>query len=241
MRAVYSLDVESRLSRYQQVFSLLPEGSARMLFRRGVLGDNESGIPEWWQELAPLMQETDELGGLQFLEVRSSLPDELLLYADKLSMAHSLELRVPYLDQEVVEYVERLNSSFKVRYGTRKWLHRRVAQRFLPQAIVSRKKRGFATNVVDGWIRHSVSQSLENVFNDGESLVYGYLDPVPIQKMLREHKTGKADHHKVLFSMVVLEHVLRHYDAFRAPGDNSSAVREEIALGSFSRGVASAL
>jgi asparagine synthase (glutamine-hydrolysing) len=54
------------------------------------------------------MKSTDELGGLQFLEIRSSLPDELLMYGDKLSMAHGLEARVPYLDHEVVEYVERL-------------------------------------------------------------------------------------------------------------------------------------
>ena len=51
------------------------------------------------------MEHTDELGGFQLLEIRSSLPDELLMYADKLSMAHSLEVRVPYLDRTVVEYV----------------------------------------------------------------------------------------------------------------------------------------
>ena len=50
------------------------------------------------------MEHTDELGGFQLLEIRSSLPDELLMYADKLSMAHSLEVRVPYLDRTVVEY-----------------------------------------------------------------------------------------------------------------------------------------
>ena len=72
------------------------------------------------------MIHTDELGGFQLLEIRSSLPDELLMYADKLSMAHSLEVRVPYLDRTVVEYVQRLGAGFKVRNGSRKWLHRRV-------------------------------------------------------------------------------------------------------------------
>ncbi len=82
---------------------------------------------ECWADLTDLLSETDELGGLQFLEVRSTLPDELLMYADKLSMAHSLELRVPFLDKEIVEYVERLPASFKVRNGSRKWLHRQVS------------------------------------------------------------------------------------------------------------------
>ena len=95
------------------------------------------------------MEHTDELGAFQLLEIRSSLPDELLMYADKLSMAHSLEARVPYLDRTVVEYVQRLNANFKVRNGTRKWLHRQVCQRYLPRRILARKKRGFAVNVVD--------------------------------------------------------------------------------------------
>ena len=52
-------------------------------------------ILECWQDLMPLTSGTDELGGFQFLELRSTLPDELLMYADKLSMAHGLEVRVP--------------------------------------------------------------------------------------------------------------------------------------------------
>ena len=75
------------------------------------------------------------LGGFQLLEIRSSLPDELLMYADKLSMAHSLEVRVPYLDRTVVEYVQRLGANLKVRNGTRKWLHRQVCQNYLPRAF----------------------------------------------------------------------------------------------------------
>lgn len=211
-RALYSLDVVDRLGRYQEVFSILPGLSLRKIFREGVLPESNDDIPSLWSELWPLMQDTDELGGLQFLEVRSSLPDELLVYADKLSMAHSLELRVPYLDQEVVEYVERLNASFKVRFGVRKWLHRRVAKRLLPDEILTRKKRGFATNVVDRWLRNSVARSMERLFEDTQSLMYNYLDPGSIQALFQEHRSGRADRHKILFSLVVLEHLLRKYD-----------------------------
>ncbi len=215
MRALYSLDVTDRMGRYQQIFSILPESSLRMLFRQGVLPEAGDTIPGLWSELWPLMQGTDELGGLQFLEIRSSLPDELLLYADKMSMAHSLELRVPYLDQEVVEYVERLNASFKVRFGVRKWLHRRVAGEVLPKAILARKKRGFATNVVDQWFRNSVARGMEGLFEDSQSLIYRYLNPISVQALLAEHKSGKADRHKILFSLVMLEHLLRKYDTYK--------------------------
>src|SRR6266480_1381276 len=99
-RGVHSLGVEDRLKRYQDVFSLVPTETVDELFRDDVLPRNQNGhdLLEYWSELAPQMKYSDELGGFQLLEIRSSLPDELLMYADKLSMAHSLEVRVPYLD-----------------------------------------------------------------------------------------------------------------------------------------------
>lgn len=212
-RALYSLDVNDRMGRYQQVFSIVDAIAIRDLFRNDVLPQTSDGVPELWADLAPMMRQTDELGGLQFLEVRSALPDELLLYADKISMAHSLELRVPYLDKEVVEYAERLSASFKIRHGTRKWLHRRVARKFLPEEVMTRKKKGFASNVVDDWFRKSLSNDMESVFRDPESLIFGYLRPVSVQRLWTDHKSGREDNHKILFSLIMLEHLLRKYEA----------------------------
>src|SRR6266566_123623 len=151
-RGVSSLGTEDRLKRYQDVFSLAPADIIEGLFQNDLPNENsEHDLAAYWRPLAPQMSDIDELGGFQLLEIRSSLPDELLMYADKLSMAHSLEVRVPYLDRTVVEYVQRLSADFKVRDGTRKWLHRQVCQTYLPSRILKRKKRGFAVNVVDQW------------------------------------------------------------------------------------------
>ena len=214
-RALYSLNVSNRLSRYQQVFSILSPESVNELFHSDLFAGD--GIPQAWSDLEPLMRGTDELGGLQFLEVRSSLPDELLVYADKLSMAHSLELRVPYLDQEVVEYAERLSSSFKVRNGKRKWLHRRVAERFLPAEIIRRKKMGFASNVVDDWFSNSLSGTMDGALADPDALIYQYLRRSKVEQLLAEHKAKQTDNHKILFSLVVLENLLRKYESATQP------------------------
>src|SRR5947207_230729 len=138
-RGVRSLASEDRLKRYQNVFSLTATETIDGLFRDDVLPrGNRHELVDSWRELLPQMKYTDELGGFQLLEVRSSLPDELLMYADKLSMAHSLEVRVPYLDRTVVEYVQRIGANLIVRNGTRKSLHRRVCQSYLSREILKR-------------------------------------------------------------------------------------------------------
>jgi len=210
-RAFYALDTPERMERYRRVLSLVPQEFVAGLFRDSLPSNgNSPTIRTCWHDLEPLMQQTDELGGLQFLEVRSSLPDELLMYADKLSMAHGLEIRVPYLDHELVEYVERLPASFKVRHGIRKWIHRQVAHNFLPSEILRRRKRGFASTVVDQWFRSSLSGRMNEIFSDPQSLIYRHLRHSEVEKLFQAHHSGRADYHKVLFSLVVVEELLRN-------------------------------
>ena len=206
-RGAQSLGIADRLERYQNVFSLVPGATVNALFRDG--SGHVSGLVDYWQSLAPQMEKLDELGGFSLLEIRSSLPDELLMYADKLSMAHSLEARVPYLDRTVVEYAQRLDASFKVRRGERKWLHRRVCEKFLPPQILKRKKRGFAVNVVDNWFNNSATGKISELLLDGNSLMYSLLNPAPVKKLLDEHQSRRQDNHKLLFSLVMFEQWLR--------------------------------
>lgn len=118
-------------------------------------------------------------------------------------------MRVPYLDKEVVEFAQSLPAAFKVRYGQRKWLHRRVCERFLPREILARKKRGFAVNVVDNWFHGSMSSRLSGYLLDGSSLMFAFLKPQAVSRLLDEHRAGRRDNHKMLFSLVVLEEWLR--------------------------------
>src|SRR5438094_1243423 len=209
-RGVRSLGSQDRLKRYQDVFSLAPAEMIDGLFRDDILPQrNGHELVDYWRELLPQIEHTDELGGFQLLEVRSSLPDELLMYADKLSMAHSLEVRVPYLDRTVVEYVQQLGANLKVRKGTRKWLHRQVCRSYLPPRILKRKKRGFAANVVDAWFHSSLNGALREMLLDESSLMYGLLNPKPVGRLLEGHQSGRQDNHKLLFSLVMMEQWLR--------------------------------
>jgi len=194
-RGVYSLGIEERLRRYQHVFSIAPAETIDGLFHDDLLPRRQdSKLVEYWHSLLPQMQHLDELGGFQLIEIRSSLPDELLMYADKLSMAHGLEARVPYLDRTVVEYVQRLGSKFKIRNGTR---------------ILKRKKRGFAVNVVDDWFNSTIRSKLVEMLTDEGSLIFELLKAEPVRKLLKDHQSGRQDNHKLLFSLVMFEQWLR--------------------------------
>ena len=209
-RGVYSLAIPDRMRRYQYVLSLLPGEQVDGLFQEGLLEPNSGDtIQACWASMAELMSETDELGGLQFLEVRSTLPDELLMYADKLSMAHGLELRVPFVDKEIVEFVERLPAKLKVRSGSRKWLHRLVCATFLPASMLNRPKRGFAVNVVDNWFRSAIDSKMTETLLDSGSRLYKYLRAPTVRELFEQHASGRQDNHKILFSLVVFEEWLR--------------------------------
>jgi asparagine synthase (glutamine-hydrolysing) len=209
-RGVASLGTIDRLRRYQDVFSLASGNVIDGLFQDDLFPNGRShDLADYWSDLVPQMAHTDELGGFQLLEIRSSLPDELLMYADKLSMAHSLEARVPYLDRTIVEYVQKLGAGFKVHNGSRKWLHRQVCTKYLPARILKRKKRGFAVNVVDDWFRSSLDGKFQESLLDQGSLMFGLLKTVPVRKLVNDHQSGRKDNHKLLFSLVMFEQWLR--------------------------------
>ena len=207
-RALFSLNDENRMNRYSNVFALEESAFISGLFKDGIRENLlESDSVFLWDELAPFIDDADELTGFQFLEMRSSLPDELLMYSDKLSMAHSLELRVPYVDKEIVEYAESLSQSVKMPGFKRKYIHKLIAKKYLPAEVINRKKRAFASNVVSDWFNSSVDNDLLGRIIDPKASIYSFLDFGRIQEIVFAHKSGK-DYHKLLFSLIVLEEII---------------------------------
>lgn len=205
-RGIYSLCISDRIRRYQNVFSIIPSKIVDGLFREDVLPPNPGDkVLDLWADLEPAISKIDDLGAFQLLEIRSSLPDELLMFGDKLSMANSLELRVPYLDREIVEYVQRLTANYKIRNFSRKWLHRRICEDFLPKEIINRKKRGFAVNVVDQWLRDSLIKKLEDLILDPKSLIFKIIKQSEVLNLLLEHKKKINNNYKILFSIIITE------------------------------------
>lgn len=155
------------------------------------------------------IDEVDEITGLQILELCTFLPDHLLLYADKLSMAHGLEVRVPYLDHEVVEFALGLPPTDKIRWGRRKHLHREICRDTFPRHLLGRPKRNFGATVVRDWLRSTLQSQMTDVLRDPSSLIFRIMDHASVNGMLNEHQQGMGDHHKILHNIVVLEYWMR--------------------------------
>ncbi|HYN91581.1 MAG TPA: asparagine synthase (glutamine-hydrolyzing) [Thermoleophilaceae bacterium] len=136
------------------------------------------------------------------LDTHMFLPDGILLCNDKMSMAAGLELRVPFLDLELLRFVERIPASRRVRPGRPKRLHRQAMRRLLPPEIVNRGKHGFATPY-DDWLRASLGREVERRYARGSALA-DLIEPGAAARLVDEHRRGRADHKAVLYCLLEL-------------------------------------
>ena len=96
------------------------------------------------------VEDLDPLVQMLYIDTRANLPDDLLMVGDKTSMTNSLEMRVPYLDYRLVEFVEKLPVSMKLRGLPGKYLHKKAIEKWLPRRIIDQKKKGFAILFIFG-------------------------------------------------------------------------------------------
>lgn len=149
------------------------------------------------------------LDKLTYLDTVTELPGDILTKVDRMSMAHSLEVRVPLLDHVFVEYVARLPIDYKLRGTSAKYLFKKTFSRLLPQEIGSRRKMGFALPL-QHWFRTDLRDFLRDVLFDSKSLQRGYFRPTFLETLVREQSTGRRDHSYLLWSLLTLELWHRH-------------------------------
>jgi asparagine synthase (glutamine-hydrolysing) len=138
-----------------------------------------------------------------YVDMKTSLPDDLLLKADKMTMANSLELRVPFLDHKLLEFAASLPSNLKVRRFTTKYIAKRALTGRLPKEILKRRKVGFPVPY-ESWLRTEFHSWVRDVLLDRETLSRGYFRRSGIEHVLSENlRTGVYP--KEVLSLVTLE------------------------------------
>jgi asparagine synthase (glutamine-hydrolysing) len=193
LRWVYYLD-EDRKSK------LLAHRNGALLPAHRVLAEHLAQMPDGW----------DDGNRFSFLDVETFLPDNLLEYSDKMSMASSLELRVPYLDPRVVELAFRMPFSFKLRGGESKSIMRKAFADLIPVENLRMPKKGF--NVPLGaWMRTKFDRYFDERLQRDYVEREGIFDYAYISHLRDEHRRGRRDNAYELFAVLIFDTWYRKY------------------------------
>ena len=154
--------------------------------------------------LAGLAPECSDLERLLALEQRFFLADHNLLYTDKMSMAVGVEVRVPFLDQDLVELAARIPDRFKQRGREGKWVLKKAMEPYLPREVIYRPKTGFGAPL-RRWLRVELRDWVADVLSDASLRRRGLFDPVAVQRLIADNDAGRRDGAYTLFSLICIE------------------------------------
>jgi asparagine synthase (glutamine-hydrolysing) len=206
-RGLLSLGEPDMLTRFTKVYSFFSEDMKAQLYK-GALKEqfelDHFGARHALARLQSDVQGLDPLTQMLYIDTRANLPDDLLMVGDKTAMANSLEVRVPYLDYRLVEFIESLPPSLKLNNFTGKYLHKKACEKWLPKAVVHRKKKGF-DNPVEDWFRVRMRPFVEDCLLGGDSSMALYFDQQYIKRALKLDRTGREQYRRHIYLLVSLE------------------------------------
>jgi asparagine synthase (glutamine-hydrolysing) len=158
-----------------------------------------------WQQIYDDAPAKDALSRLLYLDTKTYLVADILTKVDRMSMASSLEVRVPMLDHKFVEWVTSLPAEWKLRGGRRKHILKKLAERLgIPPALLHRRKQGFQLPLVE-WMRNDVKDQFLRVLLEPRTLQRGYFKPEAVKSLVNEHVHGRRNRSGLLWRMLVLE------------------------------------
>lgn len=178
--------------------------------RRRLLGRDEDWAFDDYRGRWSQTAGADVLDRILNLNLTTYLPDDLLVKADRMSMAHALEVRSPFLDRDLVEFAARLPPELKVRGMQLKRVLKEAVADLLPPGIASRRKRGFGVPL-DRWFREDLRDYAQGTLGARDAAVRGHLDGATLDRLLEEHWTGAARHGHALWTLLTLEVFLRKH------------------------------
>ena len=147
----------------------------------------------------------DPLSRVLYLDTKTYLPGDILTKVDRMSMATSLEARVPLLDHVFLEWVTGLPAEWKMRRSNQKYILRKLAERIgVPKQVLDRPKQGFALPLVH-WIRNELKEMILTVLLESRTLQRGYFNPSGVRRLLDEHFRERRDHSPRIWRLLMFE------------------------------------
>ena len=185
LRALSAVQEKDDISRFLKVYSVFDNSHINRLIGRE---DSKSADRfRYFYDLLRVAERKHSVERMMALDLRMNLADDLLLYSDKITMHHSLECRVPILDHALVQYVESLPYTFRLKLRKSKIIHKAFARVSLPSSIIVRKKKGFLSPT-NAWFRKG--GPLRSILLDPSSRFASTFDLSEVSRVLKEHEQG---------------------------------------------------
>ena len=146
----------------------------------------------------------DPLNQSIYVDLKTSLPDDLLALTDKMTMAASIECRAPFMDHELIELASRIPSNLKVHGMTMKYLLKKAVEPWLPPEIIHRRKRGFGAPV-GSWLRKDLEALVRDTLSESQINKRGFFDPKTVQGIIAAHHSERADYTDHLLTLINFE------------------------------------
>ena len=195
-----SSDLEDWRERYVRWFGAMDRAERDRLSTLALNGsDVVDGMPPFDAQPG-----NSTLRRMLYFDQTSWLPDNLLERGDRMTMAASIEARVPFLDHRLAEHVSALPDELRVRGLTTKWILRQAGSALLPRRILKRPKVGFRVPVNE-WFRGEMRDYLLDHLRAGGSLTRQYYDGTVLDRLVDEHLRGRHNHEKTLWTLLNLE------------------------------------
>jgi asparagine synthase (glutamine-hydrolysing) len=194
------------IDRYVDSISIFSELNKPSLytedFRRRLQGHERAGAR--YRSLAASVRTNEPLDAMLYLDSKTYLPGDILTKVDRMSMAVSLEARVPLLDHHLIEAVARMPASLKMRGLETKHIFKRVVRDMVPSEILDRPKQGFGVPIQE-WINDQLRDRIRETLSEQRTRERGFIEERYVRRLLDEHERNRRDHSAQLWALFMLE------------------------------------
>ncbi len=203
-RALYALTEENEFSRLEKIYTVFTEDEQKK-FLGNIYKEQETELRRTYNLIPSAIDSSDKMS---ILDTYTWLSDELLMYGDKMTMATSVEMRVPFLDNDFVETVHKIPTHFKIKNGSHKYILRKMAEKVLPHEIIYRPKKGFTMPSLK-WFQEDLNDDIMELLNSDNSLLIKFIDRKEIEKLILRYKNKQENDERKIVLLMNVEYMLR--------------------------------
>ncbi len=192
------------VERHHSWFGSFAAGQHTNLLTRDVLDHTNNDIYAGANELLKLTDAVDPIERMQFLDINFYMAEDILTKVDRAAMAVSLETRAPFLDPRIGQFAASIPLEYKLKGNKGKYILKKAVEDLLPRSIIHRPKKGFGIPIAE-WLKGRLNPLLHDMLAPQRLNEQGLFNADYVQKLIKEHETGIASHHKELWTLLVFQ------------------------------------